>query len=349
MTMNISNFFTRTTKRRKRTRLTTFSLNLNQTDSFTTKFSRIGGPLVTLVTNNQSLLTNLTRSIDEDGSGADIIPASFFHQYKIALIFGLSFLGLLFLLSILFLLFIYCYRHKGNNRKRLINNKHIDLGQFQDFLADQNNNSTNNTLLLTKPVVDNDEDVDGTHEHTQLIKPSDVENSSGTLSLGQQRKINKMNNRDDNTSIDTLRGSLTSSSTAANAAIASSPSSSNNNDLSRSKFNANVLHSPTKTSEHEHDAEKDDDLSALDLRSIYIQNKPHMKSNGSTNIKRTSDSAIASTIRKQTETAEDEERRLLHGSKPNIYEDEIRKRELNQQHTTSQMSINSLTSEKSCY
>jgi len=157
----------------------------------------------------------------------------------------------------------------------------------------------------------------------------------------------------DDTSLDTLRGSLISSPSQQISAFQLPPTP--------TRISAQHPSSSTTTDsiinpdERAFEAEKDDDLHDLDLKRIqprYIKATNNSSSNLPT--LRPSGSSLEQTIRKQERRAEEEERGLLHGSNSNLYEKELRRQAeqdsfARKQHTNSQVSLVSRTSEDSCY
>jgi len=147
----------------------------------------------------------------------------------------------------------------------------------------------------------------------------------------------------DDTSLDTLRGSLISSPSQQISTIQppSTPTYISTTD--------SIINSDERAVE----AEKVDDLHDLDLKPIQRLFTKATNSSSNLPAHRTSVSSIEQTIRNKEREAEKEERGLLHGSNSNLYEKEIRKRAeqevIDRKHTNSQVSLVSRTSEDSCY
>ncbi|CAF0723952.1 unnamed protein product [Rotaria sp. Silwood1] len=298
----------------------------------------------TIVTTNSTLLLNSSSVPINDL----FTPLSYLLQYKYIFLIGLFLLIALCVISILFLIFILkCIKRKSwekQEEKRLKN--------LPDFIVDQHKNKDESIALLSlnggiNPLTNNNSIT------ANGIPVSD--NISSTFSLGSmlEQKINKNNSPNalplspmaDDTSIDTLRGSLVSSPSQQISI----------NQRSPTPTYITTTDSVMNPDERAVEAEKDDDLHDLDLKPItprYIKST----NNSGSNIlpHRSSVSSVEQSIRRQERRAEEEERGLLHGSNSNLYEKEIRRRAeeenfARKEHANSQVSLTSRTSEDSCY
>ena len=277
-------------------------------------------------------------------------PISYLTEYKYFFLIGLSLFILLCLISVIFLVVLSrCARIKTWRKNR------SDEKRFRkapDFLADIPGNREEHSTLL--------DSTNGGMMKNGLI-PSD--NISNTFSLDPmlEQKIAQNNPPHavtilplaDDTSLDTLRGSVISSPSQKIPAVQPPPTPTHHP--------ARAPPTPTTTDPIIHpderavEAEKEDDLHDLVLNPIPPR-FTKVNNNSSSNVSghRTSSSSIEHTIRRQEKRAEDEERALLHGSNSNLYEKEIRRQAnsdgfARNQHTNSQVSLVSRTSEDSCY
>ncbi|CAF2311082.1 unnamed protein product [Rotaria sp. Silwood2] len=303
----------------------------------------------TIVTTNSTLLLN-SSSIPINDLFA---PLSYLLQHKYIFLIGLSLLIVLCLISILFLIFILkCTRRKGWKTRRQIRLDRKRLEKSPDFLDDQHKNKDENTILL-EPNGEINSFTNNNPTITNGIFPSD--NISSTISIGSilEKKIIENNPPNsipllpitDNTSIDTLRGSLISSP---------SQQISVNQQPSTPSY-ITTTDSATNPDERDHEAEKDDYLHDFEFKPITSRYTKAINNSGSNMLAhRSSGSSIEQSIRRQERRAEEEERGLLHGSNSNLYEKEIRRlaeqeKNARKEHTNSQVSLTSRTSEDSCY
>lgn len=321
-------------------------------------------PLTTpIITLNTTLLINSSSVPITDL----FVPVSFFTQYKYWFITGLSFLILLCVLSIVFFVVIFKCRKSEkwkNHRQNRLDKKRLKT--LPDFLDDQHGHKDENDILLepnggTNSLINNNNNAITTNG----LIPSD--NISNTFSIDPmlEQKIARNNPPNaiplsptaDDTSLDTLRGSLISSPSQQISIHQrpSTPTYSTARTPSVPIPPSTTTDSHTNPDEHAVEAEKDDDLHDLDLKPIQ-QRYIKATNNSSSNLPahRSSASNIEQTIRKQEQKAEREERNLLHGSNSNLYEKELRKlaekeASSRKQHTNSQVSLVSRTSEDSCY
>jgi hypothetical protein len=301
----------------------------------------------TIVTTNSTLIIN-SSSVPINDLFA---PISYLTQYKYHFIIGFALLILLCVISILFLIGILkCTRSKSWQTRRQQRLDKKNLENIRDFLDDQPGTKDENEILLkqngrTNLLTSNPNTTNG-------LLPND--NISNTFSLDPmiEQKIIQNNPPNaiilspmsDDTSLDTLRGSLISSPSQQISTIHS---------LS-TPTHRTTTDSTINPDERAVEAEKDDDLHDLDLQRLpqrYIKATNNSSSN--LPVHRTSGSSLEQTIRKQERRAEEEERGLLFGSNSNLYEKELR-RQADQEayarkHTTSQASLVSRTSEDSCY
>jgi hypothetical protein len=300
----------------------------------------------TLLTTNQTLLIN-SSSVAVD----DLAAGLFYFIRKPIFLIILSLLVFLCLISIIFLIGLYKCSRRGSwktRRQHRIDKKR--LKDLPDFLDEHNDHKSENDILLERNgTLNSQRNISIT---TNGLLPND--NVSNTFSLDPmlEQKINRNNQPNalvlsptaDDTSIDTLRGSMISSPSQQISAsqMPSTPTTATDS----------VLGNPD---ERAFEAEKDDDLHDLDLPRIqprFIKSNNNSTSNILAH--RTSGSSIEQSIRRQERRAEEEERELLHGSNSNLYEKEIIKRAEAQanalkQQSNSQVSLVSRTSEDSCY
>jgi hypothetical protein len=306
----------------------------------------------TIITTNSTLIIN-SSSVPIDDLFA---PISYFTQYKYFFLLGLCFLILLCVISILFLIIISkCTRGKSwkTRRQERLDKKRLE--HIPDFLDDHHGNKDENDILLepngrANSLINNIINTNG-------ILPND--NISNTFSLDPmlEQKIIQNNppntivssSMADDTSLDTLRGSLISSPSQRISTIQSPPTP--------TYLSARTTTDSTiNPDERAFEAEKEDDLHDLDLKPLQPRYIKGTNNNSTSNLPahRTSASSLEQTIRRQERRAEEEERGLLHGSNSNLYEKELRKQAeqdaiTRKQHTNSQVSLVSRTSEDSCY
>jgi hypothetical protein len=256
------------------------------------------------------------------------------------------------LISTIFLIGLYKCSKRGSwktRRQQRLDKKRLE--NLPDFLDDHHDHKDENDILLERNgTINSQRNISIT---TNGLLPND--NISNTFSLDPmlEQKINRNNPPNalalspmaDDTSIDTLRGSLISSPSQQISAsqMPSTPTTTTDSI---------VVHPDERAFE----AEKDDDLHDLDLPRMQPRFIKATNNNSSSNLPphRTSSSSIEQSIRRQERRAEEEERGLLHGSNSNLYEKEIIKRAeeevfARKQHTNSQVSLVSRTSEDSCY
>ena len=267
------------------------------------------------------------------------------HKYILGII--LSLFVLLCVASIFFIIFL----SKCSRKKRWKNRRQKDLDDLPDFLDDHHKGEN---VILLEPTAGTSSVQNAITTYGNL--PND--NISNTFSLDPmlEQKIIRNNPPNafilspmaDDTSIDTLRGSLISSPSQQISAI--QPPLTPTHSLPLTTTDSFI-----KPDERAVEAEKDDDLHDLDLPRI-LPRYTKTVNNSSSNLSghRTSTSSIEQSIRKQERRAEQAERDFLHGSNSNIYEKEIRKnadRDTTGKptHTNSQVSLVSRTSEDSCY
>ncbi|CAF0970546.1 unnamed protein product [Adineta steineri] len=306
----------------------------------------------TLLLNSSAVFTN------------DFTILSLFTQNKFLFLIALLLLILLCIISIIFLVIILKCKRKKNWKIRRQQRKDIKLAQdIPDFLDDHPGNKGESVVLITSndqiTMFDDIKNTNGTKLH---------DNISNTLSLDPmlQEKIIKNNLPNtpglplpsDDTSIDTLRGSLISSPSQQTASIQTIPTPTHS---------ITVPDSITNLDDKAVEFEKDDGLNDLDLKGIKPRFIKGINNSGS-NISsyRTSVSSVEQSIRKQERRNEEEEHRFLHGSNSNLYEKELRKQAEKESfsskpntnsreqtpskpHTLSQASLVSRTSEDSCY
>lgn len=306
----------------------------------------------TIITTNSTLILNSSTVPINDL----FVPISYLTQYKYFFIAGLSLLLFLCVISILFLIILKCTRRKSFKTRRQERLDKKRLKDIPDFLDDQHGLRDESEILLEPNGGKNSL----THNSitTNGLLPND--NISNTFSLDPmlEQKIIKNNPPNaialspmaDDTSIDTLRGSLISSPSQQISAIQPPPTPTH-----APASSITTTDSIVNPDERALEAEKDDDLHDLDLPRLgprFIKAANISSSNLPAH--RTSGSSLEQSIRKQERRAEEEERGLLHGSNSNLYEKEIRQRAeqdsfARRQHTNSQVSLVSRTSEDSCY
>ena len=314
-------------------------------------------PLTTtiLTTNNTSISNASSVPINDL-----FAPISYLTQYKYIFLIGLSLLILLCVVSILFLIFILkCTKKKSWKTRRQERLDKKRLKEIPDFLDDQHGNKDENAILLGRNGGTNS--LAGNSITTNGILLND--NISNTFSLDPMLEQKIINNNPpnaialspmaDDLSIDTLRGSLISS--PSQQISANQPPPTPTSIKTTTYIPTTTTDSVINPYERDLEAEKEDDLHDLDLKRIqprYIK----AANNSSSNLPahRTSASSIEHSIRRQERRAEEEERGLLHGSNSNLYEKELRKQAEQEafsrkQHTNSQVSLVSRTSEDSCY
>jgi len=304
--------------------------------------------VTTLITTNQTLILNSSSVPVNDL----LAPISYFTQHKQLFLIVLSLLIFLCVISALFLVVLLkCSKRRSWKTRRQERLDRKRLKDLPDFLDDQHDHKNENDILLNRNGTINSQINTGIGSNGLL--PND--NISNTFSLDPmlELKISRNNPPNilalsptaDDTSIDTLRGSLISSPSQRISAsqMPSTPTTTTDS----------VIVNPD---ERALEAEKDDDLHDLDLKPLQPRFIKATNNNSSSNLPahRTSASSIEQSIRRQERRAEEEERRFLHGSNSNLYDKEIRK--LAEQeafarkaHTDSQGSLVSRTSEKSCY
>jgi len=298
--------------------------------------------------------TNITLIINSSSVPINDLfaPISYLTQYKYFFLTGLCLLILLCLISILFLIVISkCTKRKSWKTRRQERMDKKRLQEIPDFLDDQHGHKDENAILLESN--DRKSSLMNNINTTNGILPND--NISNTFSLDPmlEQKIIKNNPPNaislspmaDDTSIDTLRGSLISSPSQQISAI----------QPPHTPTHMTATDSIINPDDRALEAEKDDDLHDLDLKRIqprYVK----ATNNSSSNLPahRTSGSSLEQSIRRQERRAEEEERGLLHGSNSNLYEKEIRRQAeeesfARKHHTNSQVSLVSRTSEDSCY
>lgn len=306
-------------------------------------------PLTTsIITTNATALVNSSSVLANDF----FAPISFLTQNKYFFLIGLSLLIFLCVISIVFLIVISnCI--KGGRRKngRL---PHIDkrYKNAPDFL-DGHDGKGDNEILLKE--IGPTSSINHSTMNTNGNIPND--NISNTFSIDPLIEQKILNNNPpnamslslspaaDDTSLDTLRGSL----------ISSPSQNMSTHQRSSTPTRLTETESAPHTDDRTHEGEKDDDLHDLDLKRIQPR-YTKATTNSGTNLlaHRTSGSSIEQSIRKLERRAEEVERSQLHGSNSNLYEKELRRRADEQrnarkEHTVSQASLVSRTSEDSCY
>jgi hypothetical protein len=305
-------------------------------------------PVTTIITTNQTLILNSSSVPVNDL----LAPISYFTQHKQLFLIVLSLLIFLCVISALFLVVLLkCSKRRSWKTRRQERLDRKRLKDLPDFLDDQHDHKNENDILLNGNSTINSQINTGIASNGLL--PND--NISNTFSLDPmlELKISRNNPPNtlalsptaDDTSIDTLRGSLISSPSQRISAsqMPSTPTTTTDS----------VIVNPD---ERALEAEKDDDLHDLDLKLVQPRFIKATNNDSSSNLPahRTSTSSIEQSIRRQERRAEEEERRFLHGSNSNLYDKEIRKLAeqeafARKQHTDSQGSLVSRTSEKSCY
>lgn len=305
-------------------------------------------PLTTtiLTTTNSTLLIN-SSSIPINDLFASV---SYFTQNKYIFIVGLFLLIFLCIISIIFIITIWRCKRKNNGKtRRQMKLDQKRLQETRDFLDEHNDHRDENATLLdtyyskdasakdsaTNGMIHND-NISNTFSIDPMLEKKIIENNPpNSLTVSPTA---------DDMSVDTLRGSLISS-----------PSQQISFNQSHS-FLSNVTTTDSMNHPEERvvEAEKDDDLHDLDLKPVTPRYAKIANSSGSSSAHRASTSSIEQTIRKQELNREKEERKFIHGSKPNLYEDSLRKKEeqekaARKEHTNSQVSLVSRTSEDSCY
>lgn len=299
---------------------------------------------------NTSNLTTIT-----NGSSVQIndlfAPISYLSDYKYFFLAGLIILILLCLITVGFLIYILrCCSKKRLDKKR---NNHHELVK-KDFLDGTKPHADDHLSLL------NQEESNPDKHHCATSRSSAgfaMETTSNTASIDQVvvQKILQNNppnshitstNQVDNTSVDTLRGSLGSSRSERN--------------LIPQVIDSSIIANPVseqladESSGQPKNKEKDDDLVDLEFEKVRPRFVKGIYSTSNSNLSghRTSASNIDQSIRRREQNAEREERGQLHGSNSNLYEKELKKRaeqSLNRHPTKSEISLVSRTSEDSCY
>lgn len=327
--------------------------------TITTTLPPFAIPLTTtLATSNTTLILNSSSVPIQDL----FAPISYFIQYKYFFLIGLCVLLLLCVLTIIFLILIRCVREKSSSKTP------VNIGmkkRFSEFLDNGSENHDANISLLDAPdgaiALHNTSGSNG-------ILPNDNISTTYSLDPVLLQKINQNNPPNtnpisahaDDTSLNTLRGSLISTPSqqipAMQPTTPVSPPPSFSSGLVYDHQNSITTNdSITNHDDRVVEAEKEDDLQDLDLKPItqhYI--KAANRSTGNLANNRNSTSSTEVTIRGKEKKAEDKERAELHGSKTNIYIKEMQ-RQVEQdamarnQHTNSQISLVSRTSEDSCY
>jgi len=302
----------------------------------------------TIVTTSSTLIINSSPVPVNDL----FAPISYIIQHKYYFLIGLFLLILLCVISILFFIItLKCRKRKSwkNRRQERLDKKCLE--KIPDFLDDQHGNKDETDILLEQngginSLTSNTLTANG-------LLPND--NISNTFSLDPmlEQKIIRNNPPNalilspmaDDTSLDTLRGSLISSPSQQISA----------NQLPSTPTHMTTTDSIINPDERAVEAEKEDDIQDLDLKRIQPRYIKATNNNSSSNLpaNRTSASSLEQTIRRQERRAEEEERGLLHGSNSNLYEKELRKQaeqeSISRKHTNSQVSLVSRTSEDSCY
>ncbi|UJR25958.1 hypothetical protein I4U23_007306 [Adineta vaga] len=309
-------------------------------------------PITTTIisaTNSTALINSSSVSVNDL-----LAPFSYLAQYKYFFFIGLILLILLCVISVLFLIFILkCTKGKSWKVRRQQRKDIKRAHEIPDFLDDHTDSKGENVILLPSNSLRNS--LKSSNDRTNGILLND--NVSNTLSLDPllQEKIIQNNppnvptlspNADD-TSLDTLRGSVISSPSQQIPVIQSLPTP------TRTTTKESLTNSEDRVAAAE--AEKDDGLNDLDLKSVqrrYIKSTNNSSSNLPKH--RKSGTTIEQSIRRQEIRDEEAERALTHGSNTNIYEKAMKQREekeLNDRkpHTVSQTSLVSRTSEDSCY
>lgn len=297
-------------------------------------------------TTNQTLINVNPTSVPVNDLFA---PLSYFIQHKFIFFIVSSLLLLLCVLTICFLIVLKCSKESRRTRQQ----KRLDkkrLEELPDFLDDQNDHKDETDILL-EPTV---------HSHSLIntALPANGtlsnDNISTTFSIDPLvvQKINQNNlpnaaispSMADNTSVDTLRGSVISSPSQKISAIQppSTPTPTTTTTDSVSTVEDRVM-----------EAERGDEFQDI----VFTPNAPRFqKANNGNHLSKqqVSTSSSKKTIREEEKYKEEEERKLLHGSATNIMETtmeqlEKQKEMARKQHTKSQTSLVSRTSEDSCY
>ena len=280
-----------------------------------------------------------------------LAPLSYLTKYKYIFFIGLSLLLLLCVISILFILILKCTRGTSYKNRRRLNLDKKRLDKIPDFLETHHENKGENVALLQ-----HNGEMNSSINHAPITNGIPFnDNISNTLSLDPmlEQKINRNNPSNakslsptgDDTSLDTLRGSLISSpsqqiSTTQILCTSTNPTTTDS-----------IINSEERTDE----AEEGDDLQDLDLKRIQPRFiKATNNSSSKLHAHQTSGSSLEQSIRREERRAEKEERDRLHGSNSNLYEKELRRQAeqekiIRKEHTNSQVSLVSKTSEDSCY
>ena len=341
--MNEYNFSARNAS----TRRTYFRRKGNNTRKTISPYLPITTTFVTTTTivTDRTLINADTKSIPVNDLFA---PLSYFFEHKFIFLLVSSLLLLLCVLTICFLIVLKCSKKSlRTRRQKRLDKKRLD--ELPDFLNDHNDQKDETDILL-EPNVNN-------HSLTHNALPNNGiltnDNISTTFSIDPllEQKINQNNlpnaitssSTADNTSLDTLHGSLISSPSQKIPALQPTPTSTT----------ATTTDSTSNVDERVMEAEKADEFQDI----VFTRNEPRfIKANNGSNLSkhRTSASSLEQTIRQQEERTAAEERKLLHGSNSNLIEKEMRKQEVEKaiarkQHTNSEVSLVSRTSEDSCY
>lgn len=310
-------------------------------------------PLTTTTTTVILAATNSTAVSNASAVPIDDLfaPLSYLIQYKYLFLIGLILLIFLCLISIIFLCVLKCTRGRSWKtwwRER----QQLKLAQeIPDFLDDRHDGKEENVSLLeTSKRLHS-----ATHASAETNGVLLNDNVSTTFSLDPmlEQKIAQNNPPSamslsptaDDTSLDTLRGSLISSPSQQIPPIASIPTPTRTTTT-------DSVHTPE---ERVVEAEKDDGLQDLDLQRLpqrYIKSVNNSTSNLPAH--RTSGTSLEQSIRRQQRQAEEEERNRMHGSNSNLYEKTMRQQAAQgsiakKPLTNSQVSLASRTSEDSCY
>ena len=297
---------------------------------------------VFLTTTNQTLINANPASVPVSDLFA---PLAYFFQHQIIFLLVSSLLLLLCIITICFLLLL---KYSKSNSWQTRRQERLDkkrLKTLPDFLDDQNDHK-NETDILLEPNGNNNSLTNAGALTINGVLPND--NVSTTFSLepilvekmyrnNPPNTINSSSMADD-TSLDTLRGSVISSRSQQ---IPSMQPPSTTTD----SFVVNP-------DERAVEAEKDDGLHDLEFESR--QPRFTKAANSNPFPQRSSTSSLEQTIRRQEQKADEKEHKDIHGSKPNLYEHELREQseqtdKKRKQHTNSQTSLVSRTSEDSCY
>ena len=317
-------------------------------------------PLVTtVVTSNTTLLLNSSSVPVQDL----FAPLAYFIQYKYFFLIGLCLLLLLCVLTVIFFVIILrCARGKSGGKPPINGGM---TKRFSDFFDKESENHEANISLL-----DPHDGAIALHNTSGSngILPNDNISTTYSLDPVLVQKIiqnnppntNATSAHADDMSLNTLRGSLVSTPSQQIPAMqpttpVSAPPLSSSSLPYDHRNSITTTDSITNHDERVVDAEKDDDLQDLDLKPItqhYI--KANNRSTGNLANVRNSTSTSEVTIRGKEKKEEELERAELHGSKTNIYVKEMKRQEAQEamdrrQHTNSQVSLVSRTSEDSCY